>query len=170
VSLSRQRYVLRSASKCLFSTEPSSEIPIRLSNRNQIHGRKVVKELGLVSAGAVRTKNILVDVLAALRGVFGGSSHWYSSLVNDATSEASTKLATNAHKLGATSVVRVRFQINTTMHRLATSVQCTVLAYGTAVCDEAVATEEGAKDEIDAVVVTATATVQQEPKRQAGTA
>ena len=90
---------------------------IGVSTRDCVAGREIVKELGLVTAGAVRSKNIFQDVLAALAGMVGGEVPTYTDLVADTSAEASRRLMETAQELGATSVVRVHFQTATTMNR-----------------------------------------------------
>lgn len=41
---------------------------------DQIAGREVEEEIGMVSAAAVRSKSVLSDMYVALAGLFGGAS------------------------------------------------------------------------------------------------
>lgn len=41
---------------------------------DQIIGREVQEEIGMVSAAAVRSKSVLSDMYVALAGLFGGAS------------------------------------------------------------------------------------------------
>lgn len=41
---------------------------------DQITGREVLEEIGMVSAAAVRSKSVLSDMYVALAGLFGGAS------------------------------------------------------------------------------------------------
>ncbi|RHY19602.1 hypothetical protein DYB37_002484 [Aphanomyces astaci] len=68
------------------------EAKLLVSTRDCVEGRQIVKELGVVSATVVRTKNILEDILAALGGMFGGETRSYSSLMNETTQEAIHRL------------------------------------------------------------------------------
>lgn len=44
---------------------------------DQIAGREVQEEIGMVSAAAVRSKSVLSDMYVALAGLFGGAFSIY---------------------------------------------------------------------------------------------
>lgn len=104
-----------------------------VTSRGHVHGREHLEEIGLVSAADVRSKNIIADVLAALGGMFGGETTYYSHLLNECTQGAMDKLVRHASNLGADGIVNVRFETTTTMNRMILGMHASVLAYGTAV-------------------------------------
>ncbi len=53
--------------------------------------------------------------------------------MNETTAEAVNRMQYAAQSLGATAVVNVRFDTNTTMNRLVFGLHCSAIAYGTAV-------------------------------------
>jgi len=118
-----------------FTSAFVDELP-RLSSTETIDGRRVVRQIGLVTASSVRTKNLFFDLLAALRGVVGGESVLYTRLLNETTAEATKRMLEVAKEQGATSVVRVRYETTTTMNRLIVGLHVSCLAYGTAIIDE----------------------------------
>ncbi|TMW63234.1 hypothetical protein Poli38472_002175 [Pythium oligandrum] len=103
------------------------------TTRDRIHGREVLEEYGMVSASAVRSKSVVSDMYVALAGLFGGEASSYTSLMNETMAEAVHRMQYAAQSLGATAVVNVRFDTNTTMNRLVFGMHCSVIAYGTAV-------------------------------------
>ncbi|KAJ0402542.1 hypothetical protein P43SY_000805 [Pythium insidiosum] len=116
-----------------FMTAPEDPQKLYFTTRDRIHGREILEEYGLVSASAVRSKSVLSDMYVALAGLFGGEAPPYTSLMNEATAEAVHRMQYAAKSLGATAVVNVRFDTNTTMNRLVFGLHCSVVAYGTAV-------------------------------------
>lgn len=79
-------------------------------------GRKETEEIGLVSAADVRSKNVLKDVMAALGGILGGETTYYSHLLNEASQAA-------MDKMGASARSRMSQCPISCSHSLATSVQ-----------------------------------------------
>ncbi|DBA03634.1 TPA: LOW QUALITY PROTEIN: hypothetical protein N0F65_006813 [Lagenidium giganteum] len=133
---SRPRLALsfaRSASSTSSNGAKQQPEPLYFTTRDRIHGREVLEEFGMVSASAVRSKSVLSDMYVAVAGLFGGEASSYTSLMNETTAEAVNRMQYAAQSLGATAVVNVRFDTNTTMNRLVFGLHCSVVAYGTAV-------------------------------------
>ncbi|KAK1930981.1 UPF0145 protein [Phytophthora citrophthora] len=98
-----------------------------------IKGREVLEEFGMVSAVAVRSKSVISDMYVALAGLVGGEAASYTSLMNETMAEAVHRVQYAAKAQGATAVINVRFDSNTTMNRLVFGMHCSVICYGTAV-------------------------------------
>jgi uncharacterized protein YbjQ (UPF0145 family) len=105
----------------------------QVTARDHFEHFAITQELGLVSAADVRSKSIIKDVLAAISGVVGGETTYYSHLLNETCEAAMDKLVSHAKSLGADGVVNVRLESTTTMNRLIVGLHTSVLAYGTAV-------------------------------------
>ncbi|KAH7477021.1 uncharacterized protein KRP23_7695 [Phytophthora ramorum] len=103
------------------------------TTRDYIKGREVLEEFGMVSAVAVRSKSVISDMYVALAGLVGGEAASYTSLMNETMAEAVHRVQFAARAQGATAVINVRFDSNTTMNRLVFGMHCSVICYGTAV-------------------------------------
>ncbi|KAG6574522.1 UPF0145 protein [Phytophthora cinnamomi] len=103
------------------------------TTRDHIKGREVLEEFGMVSAVAVRSKSVISDMYVALAGLVGGEAASYTSLMNETMAEAVHRVQYAARAQGATAVINVRFDSNTTMNRLVFGMHCSVICYGTAV-------------------------------------
>ena len=112
-----------------------------VSTKSNVEGRQIVKEIGVVSAGEFRSKNLLQDVHAAFLAVFGGETPAYSDLLDEASASSTYKLMREAQQLGATDVVNVRYQTTSTMNRLVFGMHVSVMGYGTAVVTEPIVGE-----------------------------
>ncbi|KAF1792072.1 Uncharacterized protein GQ600_23311 [Phytophthora cactorum] len=100
---------------------------------DHIKGREVLEEFGMVSAVAVRSKSVISDMYVALAGLVGGEASSYTSLMNETMAEAVHRVQYAARAQGATALINVRFDSNTTMNRLVFGMHCSVICYGTAV-------------------------------------
>ena len=108
---------------------------VTITTRDCVHGRVIEREIGMVVASAVRSKSIVSDVFAALGGIFGGEVSSYTDLLSECSEEATRRLTKMGEELGASSIVRVKFQTTTTMNRLVVGLHTSVLVFGTAVID-----------------------------------
>ncbi|KJE93672.1 hypothetical protein CAOG_004426 [Capsaspora owczarzaki ATCC 30864] len=106
--------------------------PVRLTTRDSVQGRLIVEELGIVAGSSARSRNFLVDLWTRLRGFLGGELTSYSEMFTEATNEATEQAMKEAEALGATSIIRVRYQNACTETKI-TGVSVYVLCYGTAV-------------------------------------
>lgn len=88
----------------------------------------------LVAGSAVISEDYFKGVLAALYSIFGGRVRSYESLIDRARREAVLRMKAEAHGLGASMIVNVKFQTFAIGGRSQSSVKgIEVLAYGTAV-------------------------------------
>jgi len=92
-------------------------------------GREISETLGLVSANAVRARNIGRDILAGLKNITGGEIGAYRELLLESRNEALERLEEEARAMGADAVVGLRMATAEVMQGAAE-----ILVYGTAVC------------------------------------
>jgi len=93
-----------------------------------VPGHTVERVLGQVFGIVVRSRGIGGNITAALRSLGGGEIKEYTEMLEDARKAAIDRLVQNAHAMGATAVVMMRFdssEVGQTMSE--------VVAYGTAV-------------------------------------
>jgi uncharacterized protein YbjQ (UPF0145 family) len=98
---------------------------------NDLHGYRVVKQLGLVRGLSVRSRSIVGNIGAAIQIVFGGNITLYTKLAEEARAEALQLLEQHAAGMGANAVLAMRYDAN----EMASAVT-EVLAYGSAVVVE----------------------------------
>jgi uncharacterized protein YbjQ (UPF0145 family) len=91
-------------------------------------GREIAETLGLVSANAVRARNIGRDILAGLKNITGGEIGAYRELLLESRNEAMGRLEAEARAMGADAVVGLRMATAEIMQGAAE-----ILVYGTAV-------------------------------------
>ena len=84
--------------------------------------------LGLVTGSTIKTKDIVKDIGAGLKGLVGGKLGSYEKLMEEARGEAIEKMVSQAEALGANAIVGVRFESTEVAAGAAE-----ILAYGTAV-------------------------------------
>lgn len=99
-----------------------------ITNIEQVPGREVVTDLGLVQGSTVRGKHIGKDIAAFFKGLIGGEIKGYSDLLVEGREEATSRMECHAKDLGADAVVNVRI---TTSSITGGAVE--LLVYGTAV-------------------------------------
>merc|ERR1712137_316052 len=103
-----------------------------LSTRDHIEGRQIVEELGVVAGSSVKSRGLLFDLWARVRGLLGGELRSYGELLASSSSEATRRMMREAEHVGADGVVRVRYQLTSTADP-ASGAYCYVLCFGTAV-------------------------------------
>lgn len=96
-----------------------------------IHGKKIVRTLGLAKGNTIRARHIGRDILALLRNLVGGEIHEYTKLLAESREQSLDRMTADAQRLGANAVVEVRFATSVLMGGAAE-----LLAYGTAVVVE----------------------------------
>jgi uncharacterized protein YbjQ (UPF0145 family) len=101
---------------------------MQIHNTDFVPGHRVTESLGLVRGSTIRAKHIGKDILAGLRMLVGGEIKEYSEMITEARNESVKRMQAQAEKLGADSVVNVRFVTSQVMTGAAE-----LLAYGTAV-------------------------------------
>lgn len=99
-----------------------------ITNIDQIPGRTIIEELGLVQGSTVRGKHIGKDIGAFFKGLIGGEITGYSELLVEGREEAIDRMTKNAELLSADAIVNIRM---TTSSITGGAVE--IMAYGTAV-------------------------------------
>ena len=99
-----------------------------LSNLETVPGRNIVEFKGLVQGNTVRAKHVGRDIMAGLKNIVGGELQGYTELLDEARSEATTRMINEAQALGANAVVNVRFSTSAV-----TEGASELYVYGTAV-------------------------------------
>ncbi len=89
---------------------------------------EVTEVLGIVRGSTVRARNAGRDIFAGLKNFVGGEISEYTKLQADSREEALKRMIDDAERLGADSIVNVRFATSTI-----TQGASEILAYGTAV-------------------------------------
>jgi len=102
-----------------------------LSTTDSIHGKTIVKHLGLVRGNTIRARHIGRDILAGLRNVVGGEVTEYTKLMAESREQSIDRMVQEAQELGANAVVAIRFSTSEVMNSAAE-----ILVYGTAVVVE----------------------------------
>ena len=99
-----------------------------LSNLETVPGRNILEFKGLVQGNTVRAKHVGRDIMAGLKNIVGGELQGYTELLDEARSEATTRMINEARALGANAVVNVRFSTSAV-----TQGASELYVYGTAV-------------------------------------
>jgi uncharacterized protein YbjQ (UPF0145 family) len=102
-----------------------------LSTTYSIHGRKIVKHLGLVRGNTIRARHLGRDVVAILRNVVGGEISDYTKMIAESREQAIDRMIEEAQKLGANAIIGVRFSTTEVMQGAAE-----IMVFGTAVVVE----------------------------------
>lgn len=104
---------------------------VLLSNMEIVPGHRVTRHFGLVQGNTVRAKHIGRDIMAGLKNIVGGELTGYTELLEDARSEATNRMVSEAEALGANAIVNIRYSTAS----IADSAS-ELYAYGTAVLIE----------------------------------
>jgi len=102
-----------------------------LVTSDEIPGKTIIKNLGLVRGNTIRARHIGRDIMAMLRNVVGGEVKDYTKMIAEAREQALDRMVAEAEKLGANAVITIRFTTSTLMQGAAE-----LLVYGTAVVAE----------------------------------
>jgi len=102
-----------------------------LSTTDTIHGRKIIKHLGLVRGNTIRARHIGRDIMAIIRHVIGGEITDYTKMMAESREQAIDRMIEDAQKLGANAIVSINFSSQMIMGGASE-----ILAYGTAVVVE----------------------------------
>lgn len=93
--------------------EPQTAAPatadIVIVTTNDIPGATVARVLGPCYGTAVRSRNIVGNVLGGLRAIFGGSQTGFTQMISQTRDEALQALRAHAATLGANAVLAMRF-------------------------------------------------------------
>ncbi len=79
-----------------------------VTTAGQVEGREVAEYLGIVFGEAISGVNILKDIGAGLRDVFGGRSKGYEKELTKARNEVLEELQERAAQRGANAVIGVK--------------------------------------------------------------
>ena len=97
----------------------------------ELPGFRVTQNLGVVRGIVVRSRNVLVNIGAALQSMVGGNIVAWTRLCEQTRAEAFEIMIRHATELGANAIVGARYDATEI-----SSVATEVLAYGTAVIVE----------------------------------
>ena len=86
-----------------------------LSTTETIHGKTIVKHLGLVRGNTIRARHVGKDILAGLRNLVGGEISEYTKLLGESREQALDRMIEEAKRLGANAVIGVRFSTSEVM-------------------------------------------------------
>ncbi len=110
-----------------YHIEPE-EIPLILSNTENVPGKKILEFYGIVTGSTVRAKHIGRDIMASFKNIIGGELKGYTELLIEAREEAVQRMVDQATSVGANAVINVRFTTSSVAQGAAE-----LFAYGTAV-------------------------------------
>jgi uncharacterized protein YbjQ (UPF0145 family) len=99
-----------------------------ITNIEQVPGRTVAEELGLVQGSTVRGKHLGKDIGAFFKGLVGGEIKGYSELLVEGREEAIDRMTKDAEARGADAIVNVRLATSSI-----TGGAAELMVYGTAV-------------------------------------
>ena len=110
---------------------PSNLNDAAVTTAFELPGCRIVRNLGVVRGITVRSRNIIVNLGAAIQTLFGGNITLYTELCERARQEAFDLMLEHATAMGANAVVAMRYDANDVAAGVTE-----VLAYGTAVVIE----------------------------------
>ena len=99
-----------------------------ITTTENVPGREVKEVLGVVFGSCVQTKHVGKDIGAGLRTVVGGEAKGYTELMEESRRMAMKRMIQDAEKLGADTIVAMRYATAQTMRGAAE-----IIAFGTAV-------------------------------------
>ncbi len=102
-----------------------------LSTTDTIHGKRIVKHLGLARGNTIRARHIGRDIMAIIRHIIGGEITDYTKMMAESREQAIDRMIEDAQKLGANAIVHMGFSTQMVMGGASE-----ILAYGTAVVVE----------------------------------
>lgn len=102
-----------------------------LVTSDEISGKKIIKNLGLVLGNTIRARHIGRDIMALMRNVVGGEIKDYTKMIAESREQSLDRMVAQAEQLGANAIVTIRFTTSTLMQGAAE-----LLVYGTAVVVE----------------------------------
>ena len=102
-----------------------------LVTTQEIQGKKVKKNLGLVKGNTIRARNLGRDIIALLKNIMGGEIEEYTKLLAQSREQAIDRMVASAEELGANAIVGIRFSTSYIMQSAAE-----IMVYGTAIIAE----------------------------------
>ena len=98
----------------------------------EFEGHRIVGHRGVVRGITVRSRNVIVNLGAAIQTLFGGNITLYTELCERARQEAFDLMREHAAAVGANAIISMRFDSSEMA-----SYMTEIVAYGTAVVIEA---------------------------------
>ena len=98
------------------------------STTHEVHGKKIVKHLGLVKGNTIRARHIGHDIAAVFKNVIGGEIDDYTKMMAEAREQALDRMFEQANKLGANAIIGIQFSTSYMMSNASE-----IMVYGTAV-------------------------------------
>lgn len=99
-----------------------------LVNIDNVPGRTIKENLGLVKGEVVESKHLGKDFLAGMKTLVGGEIKSYTEMIRDAREIATKRMIEEAESLGADAIVGIRYGSSAIMQGASE-----ILVYGTAV-------------------------------------
>lgn len=99
-----------------------------ITTTDNLPGREIKEVLGIVFGSCVQMKHLGKDLRAAGRNIIGGESKTYTELLEEARRTSMQRMIEDAKRIGADSVVGMRYATAQTMGGAAE-----IIAFGTAV-------------------------------------
>lgn len=102
-----------------------------LVTTDQIHGKTIRKNLGLVRGNTIRARHVGRDISAALKNIVGGEITDYTKMMAESREQALDRMVEEAESKGANAIIGIRFTTSMIMQSASE-----ILVYGTAVVVE----------------------------------
>ena len=99
-----------------------------LSTVNEIAGKEITENLGLVRGNTIRARHVGKDIMAGFKNIVGGEITDYTKMLAESREQTLDRMISEANRKKADGIVCLRF---TTSSVMAGSAE--LLAYGTAV-------------------------------------
>ena len=112
---------------------PSSLTTENVTTAFELPGQTIIRNCGVVRGIVVRSDSVVGNFVAGLQTIMGGNITAFTSLCEQARSDAFDQMLDHAAERGANAIIGMRYDAN----EIAAGVT-EVLAYGTAVWVEAV--------------------------------
>jgi len=98
---------------------------------DQISGKTITKNLGLVRGNTIRARHVGRDISAALKNIVGGEITDYTKMMAESREQALDRMVNEAESKGANAIIGIRFTTSMIMQSASE-----ILVYGTAVIVE----------------------------------
>lgn len=99
-----------------------------VTTMNDVPGYEITEVYGEVFGLVIRSRNIISNIAASLRGLIGGEVYEYTKLLSDARNQAVERMLQAAAEKGGNAVIAMRFDASDIGN-----IFTEVVAYGTAV-------------------------------------
>lgn len=95
---------------------------------DEIAGKKIKENLGIVKGEIVQSKNFGSDFMAGMKTIVGGEIKGYTEMLREARQIATKRMVDEAESMGADAIVGVKYGSSAVMQNAAE-----IIVYGTAV-------------------------------------